>query len=230
MKIALLGFEHIGEGKIKYRDEKMVVLTDKFSPKKVTPYFAEFIRNDFVAVDGIAVEEGKMLDLLIMDMEKMETRFSNSSNDAEKALVKKCLEAMEQEKPLCDVEFSDSEQEIMRGLAPLSFQPTLSLPANIDENDLIAKMLDKSDTMFFYTGGPQEVHAWLVSKGSDAVTCAGKIHSDLARGFIKAEIVNYDDFIKGHNLQEAKNNGFVKLVDRDYIIQSGDMLDIRFNV
>ena len=230
MKIALLGLDHISEGKIKYKDEKMVVLTEKFSPKKVTPYFSEFLREDYILADAIAVEEGKMLDLLIMDMEKMETRLENSNDEAEKTLVKKCLEAMENEIPVCDMEFSEAEQEIMRGLAPLSLTPTLRVSADIDENELIAKMLDKSDTMFFYTGGPQEVHAWPVPKDSDAVTCAGKIHSDLARGFIKAEIVNYDDFVKGHNMQEAKNNGFVKLVDKGHIIQAGDMLDIRFNV
>ena len=65
---------------------------------------------------------------------------------------------------------------------------------------------------------------------SDIVTCAGKIHSDLARGFIKADIVSYQDFMQVYNMQEARTKGLVKLVDRDYTIRAGDIIEIRFNV
>ena len=112
----------------------------------------------------------------------------------------------------------------------MSLKPTLVVQETIDVNELIAKAFDKSGMMFFYTAGKKEVHAWSVEKKSDAVTCAGKIHSDLAHGFIKAEIVNIDDFLTVHNMQEAKAQGFVQLVDKDHIIKSGDILDIRFNV
>ena len=74
------------------------------------------------------------------------------------------------------------------------------------------------------------MHAWPVKEGSDIVTCAGKIHSDLARGFIKADIVRYEDLIKVFNWQEARTKGLVRVVDRDYIIQAGDVIEIRFNV
>jgi len=74
------------------------------------------------------------------------------------------------------------------------------------------------------------VHAWPVKENSDIVTCAGKIHSDLARGFIKAEIVSYEDLIRVYNWQEARTKGLVKLVDRDYTIRAGDVIEIRFNV
>jgi len=69
-----------------------------------------------------------------------------------------------------------------------------------------------------------------VQRDSDIVTCAGKIHSDLARGFIKADIVSYDDFMQVYNMQEARSKGLVKLVDRDYIIREGDIIEIRFNI
>ncbi len=62
------------------------------------------------------------------------------------------------------------------------------------------------------------------------MTCAGKIHSDLARGFIKADIVSYEDFLQVYNMQEARSKGLVKLVDRDYTIQEGDIIEIRFNI
>ncbi len=74
------------------------------------------------------------------------------------------------------------------------------------------------------------MHAWPIKEGSDIVTCAGKIHSDLARGFIKADIVSYPDLMKVFNWQEARAQGLVRLVDRDYIIREGDVIEIRFNV
>jgi ribosome-binding ATPase YchF (GTP1/OBG family) len=99
-----------------------------------------------------------------------------------------------------------------------------------DTNELLAKLLAKAGVVFFYTCGKKEVHAWAFPQGADIVTCAGKIHSDLARGFIRAEIVNYGDLMKVHNMQEAKDHGLVKLVGKDYITQDGDIIEIKFNV
>ncbi|MBR5946543.1 DUF933 domain-containing protein, partial [bacterium] len=63
-----------------------------------------------------------------------------------------------------------------------------------------------------------------------AVTCAGKIHSDLARGFIKADVVSFEDFMTVFNMSEAQKKGLVKLVDKDYVIPDGSIIEIRFNV
>ena len=90
--------------------------------------------------------------------------------------------------------------------------------------------LEKADNMFFYTSGPKESHAWLVKKNSDIVTCAGKIHSDLARGFIRGDVVQFDDYLSCHNFNECKSKGFAKVVEKDYIVQPGEIIEIRFNV
>ena len=74
------------------------------------------------------------------------------------------------------------------------------------------------------------MHAWLVKKGSDAVTCAGKIHSDLARRFIKAEVVSFEDIMTAHNMQDARTKQLTKLVDGDYVIPGANIIEIRFNV
>ena len=70
----------------------------------------------------------------------------------------------------------------------------------------------------------------MVKVGSDALTCADKIHTDLARGFIKAELVSHNDIMTAHNLQDARTKGLTKLVDGDYIIPENTIIDIRFNV
>ena len=230
MKINVLGIDGI-EGKVKYNDPQLNALVEKFAPKKISPYFAEFTRDDFIGADCHIVRKDLMLDFLIMDMEKIEARLGNTKDAQEISLLKKYQQCLEQEKPLCDMEATEQDLAQLRELAPISRKPTLVIEdTSIPVNELIKQSLDKASMMFFYTAGPKEVHAWIVRKNSDAVTCAGKIHSDLARGFIKAEVVGINDFLSVHNMQEAKTKGLVKLTDRDYIIQPGDILEIRFNV
>ncbi len=84
--------------------------------------------------------------------------------------------------------------------------------------------------MVFFTTGEDEVRAWEVSSGSNAVECAGAIHSDLARGFIRAEIINYEDLVAAGSTAAAKSVGKMRLEGKDYIVQDGDIIVVRFNV
>jgi len=82
----------------------------------------------------------------------------------------------------------------------------------------------------FLTAGPQEVRAWTITKGTKAPQAAGKIHSDFERGFIRAEIVAYDDLIKCGSYNVAKEKGLVRSEGKDYVMQDGDVTLFRFNV
>lgn len=82
----------------------------------------------------------------------------------------------------------------------------------------------------FFTVGEDEVRAWTIPQGATAVEAAGTIHSDLARGFIRAEVVSYQDLIDAGSLGEVKKQGKARLEGKDYIVQDGDILNIRFNV
>ena len=232
MKIAYSGLD-IQEGKEKYDDPVVTELVAKFEPKKVSPYFFEFSPDDFDKADAIAITADTILDLLILDLEKLENRIERLEADSsDMALMKRCVEFLESEKPLCDMEFTDEEFPIISELAPLSLKPTLVVDGSDveDLNALIEKVMDKAEVMFFYTAGKPEVHAWFVPKGSDIVTCAGKIHSDLARGFIKGEVMSYEGYREAHNLNDARSKGLTQLVDRDYVVQPGEVIEIRFNV
>jgi hypothetical protein len=82
----------------------------------------------------------------------------------------------------------------------------------------------------FFTVGEDEVRAWTVRRGATAVEAAGVIHSDLARGFIRAEVVAYEDLVAAGSMAEARSRGQVRLQGKDYIVQDGDILNIRFGV
>ncbi len=230
MKIAFTGLV-MPEGKMKYDDNLFVALVEKFQPKKVSPHYFEFLAEDYEAADVIAIARDNLLDLLILDMEKIEVRMDRVEDAAEKDVLTKCLAQLEDQRPVCDMDFNESEHAIINAFNLLSFTPTLVCDdSSIDPNVVCRDGMDKAGMMFFYTVGKQEVHAWLVEKGADAVTCAGKIHTDLARGFIKAEIVSCADMMTVHNLQDARSKGLTDLVDRGDIIAPESILDIRFNV
>jgi len=230
MKIANTGLE-LPAGKVKYHDRIIEGLTEKFEPKKVSPYFFEVLPDDYEKADAIAILKSRLLDLLVLDIEKLETRISRADDPAELAALKKCLAHLESEKPVCDLVMTDPEKVHIAALAPLSLKATVVVEESApDANKLFAALMEKAGVMFFYTAGKQEVRAWFIKKGFDAVTCAGKIHSDLARGFVKAEVIKFDDLMTSHSFPDARTKGLTKLVDKDFIIEPETVLEIRFNV
>jgi ribosome-binding ATPase len=82
----------------------------------------------------------------------------------------------------------------------------------------------------YFTAGEKEVRAWTIHKGATAPQAAGVIHTDFEKGFIRAEVISYDDFIKYKGEQGAKEAGKWRLEGKDYIVQDGDLMHFRFNV
>ena len=82
----------------------------------------------------------------------------------------------------------------------------------------------------FFTIASDEVKAWSIQKGTEALKAAGKIHSDMERGFIRAEVISYDDLMKCGSLAEARKKGFLRLEGKSYTVQDGDVITFLFNV
>lgn len=95
---------------------------------------------------------------------------------------------------------------------------------------LIKKSYDLLGLMSFLTAGETEVRAWTITKGTKAPQAAGKIHSDFERGFIKAEVVSYDDLMKEGSMLAAKEKGLVRQEGKEYVMQDGDIVVFKFNV
>ena len=97
--------------------------------------------------------------------------------------------------------------------------------------DLLAvKSYELLNLMSYLTAGKQEVRAWTITKGTKAPQAAGKIHTDFERGFIKAEIVSYDDLIACGTYAAARDKGLVRLEGKEYVVQDGDIILFKFNV
>ncbi len=231
------------------------------------------------------------LELVMKRLERMEqgAKRGKKPDPAEQALLLKCKELLESEKPLRDAELSDQERKTMRHLQFLSIKPVvvvlnvaeqdvssdatrrlvagleakfsgsqarvLSLCGKIEMeiaqlapgdakaflddlgiaepalNRLIRVSYDLLGLISFLTYGEDEVRAWTIERGMHAQQAAGRIHSDIERGFIRAEIVSYADFIAGGgSIPAAREKGHFKLEGKNYVMQDGDMVNFRFNV
>jgi len=95
---------------------------------------------------------------------------------------------------------------------------------------LIRACYEATGLISFLTAGEDEVRAWSIKKGSDAIEAASKIHSDIARGFIRAETVSYQDLLTNGDMKGAKAAGKIRLEGKTYVVQDGDIINFRFNV
>jgi hypothetical protein len=89
------------------------------------------------------------------------------------------------------------------------------------------KLLDL--VTFFTTTGGKEVKAWTLLRGTKAPQAAGKVHSDMERGFIRAEVVSYEDLMAAGSFAAVRERGFLRLEGKDYVVQDGDIIHFRFS-
>jgi len=129
--------------------------------------------------------------------------------------------------PLC----ADMEKELL-ALEPEERKPfmeDLGL-AELGAPRVVAAALQALDLITFFTSNEKELRAWLLPRGATAVEAAGKVHTDLARGFIRAEVVGTEDLRQFGSLKDVKAHGKFRLEGKDYVVQDGDVLQIRFSV
>jgi len=95
---------------------------------------------------------------------------------------------------------------------------------------LIRKAYELLNLQTFFTAGPKEVRAWTIRKGTKAPEAAGVIHSDFERGFIRAEVISFDDFVRYGSEAKVREAGKLRIEGKDYVVQDGDIMHFRFNV
>ncbi len=127
--------------------------------------------------------------------------------------------------------YADTEAELA-GLTPeeaSEFLEEMSLEEGAKER-IIKRSFELLNLIVFLTAGEPEVRAWSIVKGDTAVKAAGTIHSDIERGFIRAEVVAYEDFRTAGSMPAAQKAGKIRLEGRDYVVKDGDIMLFRFNV
>lgn len=232
MKIAVLGLPDFKLGKKNVIDERLSVLEELMKPSKTTYISADFVDASGLAdVDGIICENEAKLDLIIADIEVIENRLTRTADETEIKTLNRAKDILEKNKCLCEENFSDEEKKALVILNLSSMKPVhfVDKSKNIPEEKIVFDAYYNSGYICFITGDKgKELRAWPIRKGTTAVDAAGVIHKDIKRGFIRAEAIAYDNFIKAGNYIAAKP--FMHLENKEYIMQDADIMLFRFNV
>jgi ribosome-binding ATPase YchF (GTP1/OBG family) len=200
------------------------------------------------------------LELLVADRDHVERRLERVAKQAKSGDLALKQEVAELERVLAHVDaggtLADWPGELPAELEPLTTKPLLAVengPNGIDLKleaeladlgdeaaefregasaleEVVRRLSDELGLISFFTAGEKETRAWTLRRGQSALDAAATVHSDIARGFIRAEVIRWDDLVRAGSHAEAARAGLQRLEGKTYEVQDGDVLNIRFNV
>ncbi|MCX5694290.1 MAG: DUF933 domain-containing protein [Candidatus Omnitrophica bacterium] len=232
MKISAFAISEIALGKHNVKDTRLDQADKLVKAKKKTYPQVELVGQDGAfEADVIIVPEASKMDLILQDLDFVETRLTKAPAENEKIILNKMKAALEKEEFISSIGLSAAEKEIISGYGLLTLKPVVVVNKEEleDLGGLLAKVLAQSEYICFLTVGDKENRAWLIKKGTTAWEAAGVIHSDIQQGFIRAEIISFSDFISSGGETQAKQAGKMRLELKDYVMQDADLVNFRFN-
>jgi hypothetical protein len=235
VKIGIFGIEGITSGKEDIVDQRVDELQKMFSsPKKVyiqAEVVADVDPGKLFEADIIVCPASAKLDLVVNDMEFVETRLERSQSPEEKALLARFKEQLDKEQFLSELTLSAEEKKLIEGFSLLTLKPVFlaSAEETADKKKLIFNAYYRAGYISFFTAGEKDAHAWSIKAGANAWDASGAIHSAIQKGFIRAEAVNYKELVADGSLSKAKSANHVRLEMKEYVVQDGDYLVIRTN-
>lgn len=232
MKLALFGISDIKVGKHNLKDPRLDQADKLVEADKKTHAQVDIIGEDeLLDADAIlASEEGKA-DLILKDLEFVETRLGREPQPAERAVLEKIKLLLESERFLLDSGLAAEELQAIAAHSFYTNKPiTLARREDLQNPDaLLLRAFEQAGYISFLTVGGKENRAWPIRKGITAWEAAGTIHTDIQKGFIRAEIVAFADFIAAGGETQAKRAGKQRLETKQYVIQDYDLVNFRFN-
>jgi len=232
MKINIFSIPEINPAKLSIKDSRLDEVDKITKAKKKTYIQVELVgENAILESDAILVAKDAFTDLILRDLEFVETRLGRSEGEQEKALLEKIKNNLEKEEVVFKQTFTAPEKEILSGYGMLTNRPVVvaQIPEIQDLNNLLARAVKEGGFISFFTTGEKETRAWLIKQGVTAWEASGTIHSDIQKGFIRAEIISFSDFIQAGGESQAKQAGKLRLEQKDYVMQDADLTNFRFN-
>jgi hypothetical protein len=233
LKIGVFGIEGFSTGKMNVVDDRIDTLKDMFKSAKKVLIQVDVITDaeKLKEADGIVCPEKGRLDLVVGDLEFVETRLERSEDAVEKDLFNRFKPMLEKEELLSGAVLSEAEKKIIQGYPLLTMKPLFLVKEEdlADKDKIIFTAYYSLGYISFFTAGEKDSHGWSVRKGATAWEAAGCIHSDIQKGFIRAEVMSYADLMSAGGFNQARANNRLRLENKDYIVQDGDLINFRFN-
>jgi ribosome-binding ATPase YchF (GTP1/OBG family) len=232
MKIALFGISEIKLGKHNLKDPRLDQVDKLVEADKKTHVQVDVIAEDqLLDADAILASNDNKADLILKDLEFVETRLGRDPQQAERAALEKIKSLLESERFLFNAGLTTED---LQAVAAHSFYTNKPIAVAAREelaspDSLLLRAFHEAGYISFLTVGGKENRAWAIRGGLTAWEAAGTIHTDIQKGFIRAEIISFPDFVEAGGETQAKRAGKQRLETKQYVMQDYDLVNFRFN-
>ena len=231
MKVALVGITGVPLGKHKVKDPRLdqadkLVKADSKTYASVDVVGAE----EASTADALVASPEGRFDLIVQDLEFAETRLQRDPPAAERAVLERIKAHLEGEGVVAEAGLTPEELRLIESHAFVTAKPiVVAEAADVAAFDtFLVQVVRAGGYISFLTVGGSENRAWLIRKGATAQEAGGAIHTDLQRGFIRAEIIGYDDFVAAGGEAPAKHANKMRVETKSYVMQDYDLANFRF--
>ena len=232
MKICLFGISGIAPGKHNLKDPRLDQADQLVEAQKKTCAQVDVVEEkELLTCDAILTSHTALSDLLMKDLDFVETRLSRDAGAAEKVVLQKLADALVSEKAVSAAGLTAEELAVISAHNFYSNKPVVvAAEAELAAPDaLLVRAFAASGYICFLTLGGKENRAWPIRAGLTAWEAAGTIHTDIQHGFIRAEIISFADLAATGGETEAKRAGKQRLELKTYVMQDYDVTNFRFN-
>jgi hypothetical protein len=232
MKIALFGRTELKLGKHNLKDPRLDQ-ADKLveADKKVNAQVDVIGEDQLLDADAILASQDTQADLILKDLEFVETRLGRDPQPAERAVLEKIKGLLESERFLLNAGLSAEDLQAVAAHSFFTNKPiTVASREELQNPEaLLLRAFADAGYISFLTVGGKENRAWPIRQGTTAWEAAGTIHTDLQKGFIRAEVIGFADFMAAGGEPQAKRAGKQRLEQKQYVMQDYDLVNFRFS-
>jgi ribosome-binding ATPase YchF (GTP1/OBG family) len=232
MKICLYGIDALGLGKHNLKDPRLDQVDRLVEARKKTCVQVETVdAKGLIEADAILTDASSRTDLILRDLELVETRLGREPSAAEKSALMKLAASLEREVTVREAELSEEDRSALVVHSFVTAKPVIT--AGTGElsapEALLLRAHREAGYISFLTVGGKENRAWEIRAGTTAWEAAGAIHTDIQKGFIRAEIISFQDLVEQGGETQAKRAGKQRLETKPYVMQDYDVVNFRFN-
>ena len=232
MKICLYGVPGTTAAKRPLKDPRLDAAHKLVEADKKAYALVDVVADDgLTEADAIVATADSVLDLVLQDLEFVETRLGNEPAEAEKAVLMKMQTDLEASHCLSACNYAEADWTAVNASGLITRKPVVVAGADevAQPDALLLRAVAAAGWISFLTVGGKENRAWLIRKGTTAWDAGGAIHTDIQHGFIRAEIIGWADFVAAGGETQAKRAGKLRLETKQYVMQDFDLVNFRFN-